>query len=207
MVNTQIDTAYLSAPQFLSAFSTTLGSVPKDAIEDNPLSIDWLETPLGAMIAVTSEDALYLLEFADRKLIDRQFQKLRKLQRRAISPGQTHVSKEAQDQLSAYFEGNLKSFTLPLKTSGTVFQNKTWDQLCAIPYGQTRSYAELACAVGNDKAVRAVAGSNAANGLAIVIPCHRVIRTGGDLGGYAGNLSRKRWLLAHEARLIFIPNS
>lgn len=199
VINTQLDAGYESASGFRSAFAKTFGVAPKNA-NGEPLRVEWIDTPLGPMVTVASDSALYLLEFTDRKMIDRQFRKLSKLQKRAILPGSTPMTEQVKRELSAYFAGELKDFTLKLETSGTVFQKETWAQLCAIPYGETRSYAELAVAVGNDKAVRAVAGSNAANGLAIIIPCHRVIRTGGDLGGYAGNLSRKRWLLAHEAK-------
>ncbi|MGB0907342.1 MAG: bifunctional transcriptional activator/DNA repair enzyme AdaA [Maricaulaceae bacterium] len=199
VINAQLEAGYESAPGFRAAFSKTFGTAPKN-VKGDPLCIDWIDTPLGPMISVASEEALYLLEFTDRKHITRQFNKLTKLQGRAIVPGQTAISHQTRDELTAYFKGDLQGFTMPLITSGTDFQKQTWQALCDIPFGETRSYAQLACAVGNEKAVRAVAGSNAANGLAIIIPCHRVIRTGGHLGGYAGNLSRKQWLLEHELK-------
>ena len=116
-------------------------------------------------------------------------------------PGRTLITEKAQQQITQYFEGKIQTFDLPLMTTGTVFQNGVWQALQGIPYGETWSYAQLAEAIGNDKAVRAVAGSNARNGLAIIIPCHRVINKGGGLGGYAGGLDRKQWLLDHERRV------
>ena len=101
-------------------------------------------------------------------------------------------------QLMEYFEGKRKGFDLPLVLPGTEFQIKVWDQLLTIPFGSTRSYAEQAVAIGNPKAVRAVARANGDNRLAIIIPCHRVIGSDGKLTGYGGGLWRKEWLLAHE---------
>ena len=96
----------------------------------------------------------------------------------------------------------MKSFSTPLAPTGTAFQNQVWKALQDIPYGTTCAYTDLAIAVGNEKAVRAVASSNANNGLALIIPCHRVIAKGGGLGGYAGGVDKKQWLLDHERRHI-----
>jgi len=108
--------------------------------------------------------------------------------------------KEATAQLQAYFEGRLKTFDLPLGGAGTAFQQQVWQQLQKIPYGTSQSYAELAQAIQNPKACRAVGLANRANPLAIVVPCHRVIGANGKLTGYAGGLQRKQWLLQHEQR-------
>jgi methylated-DNA-[protein]-cysteine S-methyltransferase len=105
---------------------------------------------------------------------------------------------EAASQLSAYFAGSLREFSLPLEMAGTDFQMRVWRKLCDIPYGETRSYRELAVALGNPKAVRAVGAANGANPLPIVIPCHRVIGANGSLVGYGGGLNLKKRLLELE---------
>ncbi|MFF3639208.1 methylated-DNA--[protein]-cysteine S-methyltransferase [Streptomyces sp. NPDC002250] len=105
---------------------------------------------------------------------------------------------EAREQLSAYFAGELKEFTLELRLSGTPFQRGVWDRLTRIPYGETRSYCELATELGNPKASRAVGLANGRNPIGIIVPCHRVIGAAGSLTGYGGGLDRKRRLLDFE---------
>ena len=112
------------------------------------------------------------------------------------------LTDRAAEQLAAYFGGEIQAFDLPLDAGGTPFQQSVWRALCAIPYGETRSYRELAEAIGNPKAVRAVARANGANPLSIVVPCHRVIGADGTLTGYAGGLEMKARLLALEGALI-----
>ena len=101
-------------------------------------------------------------------------------------------------ELAEYFEGTRQSFSVPLEPRGTPFQGEVWRALRAIPYGETRSYGEIARAVGRPTASRAVGHANGANPLPLVIPCHRVIESGGALGGFGGGLDAKRWLLAFE---------
>src|SRR5439155_5698051 len=103
-----------------------------------------------------------------------------------------------RDELEQYFAGSLRSSSVPLIYPGTTFQRRVWEQLLTIPYGQTRSYQELAATVGDPKAVRAVGRANGMNRIGIVIPCHRVINKNGDLGGYGGGLRRKQFLLDLE---------
>lgn len=105
---------------------------------------------------------------------------------------------EACRQLETYFAGELRQFDLPLDLRGTPFQMRVWAALLAIPYGETRSYSQLARQIGAPRAVRAVGGANHANPIAIVVPCHRVIAAGGALAGYGGGLDRKRFLLELE---------
>jgi methylated-DNA-[protein]-cysteine S-methyltransferase len=109
--------------------------------------------------------------------------------------------REAEEQLKAYFDGELKEFTLELRLQGTPFQRTVWDQLRRIPYGETRSYGELARRLGRPGAARAVGAANALNPLSILVPCHRVVGAAGALTGYAGGMAAKAWLLAHEAAL------
>ena len=164
-----------------------------------PLWLDWINTPLGMMLTICDETYLFMLEFVTRKAMFRQFEKLYKTRKRPIKIGRTAVTAQIEAELSNYFQGKLARFQTPILPTGTDFQNATWQQLCQIPHGQTRSYAQLAEMVGNAKAVRAVASANARNGLAIIIPCHRVIASDGSLGGYAGGINCKASLLALEA--------
>jgi methylated-DNA-[protein]-cysteine S-methyltransferase len=105
-------------------------------------------------------------------------------------------------QLAEYFAGARTEFDLPLAPQGTAFQRIVWDQLLAIPYGVTRSYGEVARAIGRPAASRAVGAANGRNPIAIIVPCHRVIGADGTLTGYGGGMSAKRWLLDHEQRHV-----
>ena len=104
----------------------------------------------------------------------------------------------AMQQLDAYFNGKLQQFTVPFELQGTAFQKTVWEALCTIPYGTVVSYQDIAIAIGNPKAVRAVGMANNKNPISIIIPCHRVIGKQGSLTGYAGGLDKKQWLLSHE---------
>jgi len=113
--------------------------------------------------------------------------------------GQNHpVLAEAAGQLAEYFRGGRACFTLPLDLHGSSFQREVWRALVEIPFGETRSYAELARALGRPQAARAVGAANAKNPISIIVPCHRVIAGDGALTGYAGGVAAKQWLLSHE---------
>ena len=118
----------------------------------------------------------------------------------SASQKENTILKETQQELSEYFAGKRKNFSLPLAPSGTDFQEKAWKVLEQIPYGETRSYLEEATMIGNQKAVRAIGGANHHNPIVIIIPCHRVIGKSGKLVGYGWGLERKIWLLEHEKR-------
>lgn len=126
----------------------------------------------------------------------------RRTNKRATAAKVTPVLKEATKQLDAYFKGNLTEFDLPLLQRGTKFQMKVWDAILTIPYGSTWSYKQLAKAVGNPNASRAVGTANGCNEIWIIVPCHRVIASGGGLGGYGGGLDVKQALLDIEKRDI-----
>ncbi|MDA8889068.1 methylated-DNA--[protein]-cysteine S-methyltransferase [Hellea sp.] len=164
----------------------------------NPLYIEWIPTPIGKMLAICDENHLYMLEFIARKNIHNGFQRLSQKYNRHIISGRTSITQRIEDELELYFKKALKEFTTPLIFTGTKFQKKVWLNLTKIPAGRTCSYSELAAAVGNKKASRAVANSNANNILALVVPCHRVILQSRKIGGYAGGIEKKEWLLCHE---------
>ncbi len=197
VIDAQLTAGFDSPSGFRTAFAKTFGTAPKKS-KAEPLLVEWLDSPLGPIIVICDDSHLYLLEFTVRKNIQRQFERLSKQHKRPILPGRTEITEQIRDELIDYFHGDITQFKTPLKMTGTDFQQSVWQALIDIPYGQTRSYAELAASIGNEKAVRAVAGSNASNGLALIIPCHRVINKCGNLGGYAGGLDKKEWLLAHE---------
>jgi AraC family transcriptional regulator of adaptative response/methylated-DNA-[protein]-cysteine methyltransferase len=146
-------------------------------------------------------ERLCLLEFHDRPALVRELPALARAFGTQALPGRAALHDEIERQLGAYFAGMLTRFDLPLATPGTEFQRLVWEALRGIPFGETRSYGDLARGVGSPGAQRAVGAANGANRIAIVVPCHRVIESNGALRGYGGGLERKRWLLDHEGAL------
>jgi methylated-DNA-[protein]-cysteine S-methyltransferase len=143
----------------------------------------YYNSQIGVIEITSSEKGILSLDFADK------------------AGGNTELPECLNDcllQLDEYFKGKRKEFSVEILPSGTDFQMKVWEKLREIPYGKTASYADIAEAAGNRKAVRAVGGANNKNKIAIIIPCHRVIGSNGSLTGYAGELWRKEWLLNHE---------
>lgn len=189
-----------SGSGFRDAFKKVLGAPPAKAKGAAVLFSDWVETPLGPMLAVGDEAALHLLEFADRRGLERELVRLRTKLGAAITPGKTRPLAAVREALRGYFSGERLDFDVPLVVHGSDFEQRVWRALERIPPGETRSYADVARAVGRPTAVRAVARAVGANQLALLIPCHRVIGADGALTGYAGGLARKQWLLQHEAR-------
>ncbi|MGB8492639.1 MAG: methylated-DNA--[protein]-cysteine S-methyltransferase [Bacteroidales bacterium] len=159
-----------------------------------------IETPIGEMAACATSDGICLLEFTDKQSIGTDLEELASVFQMKIKHGGNAHLRSLRKQLREYFAGKRKEFSLQLETPGTEFQQKVWNELLKIPYGTTSSYLEQARAVKNPRSVRAIAGANASNRIAIVIPCHRVIGSDGSLVGYAGGLERKRWLIDHERR-------
>lgn len=166
------------------------------------LKASWLDTQLGPMIAIADEAGLYLLEFVDRRGLEREVERLRLKTKAVIIPGVTDPIKSIIAELDSYFAGKLTQFKTPLHIWGSSFQRLVWEELTRIPYGTTQSYMAQAEAIGNNKAYRAVANANGANQLAIIIPCHRIINSNGDLGGYGGGITRKQLLIEHESRHV-----
>jgi AraC family transcriptional regulator of adaptative response/methylated-DNA-[protein]-cysteine methyltransferase len=150
------------------------------------------------MLAAATESTLCLLEFADRRMLELQFRRIRRHFDAFFVPGSNGVLDQLAAELESYFNGSLVRFTVPLSFPGSQFQRSVWQRLQEIPYGATISYREIAVSLGLPKAVRAVARANGDNRIAIIIPCHRVIGSDGDLTGYGGGLWRKRRLLEVE---------
>ena len=183
---------------FRKAFARLFGAPPRGVAAAEVLRADTLESPLGTMLAIAGEDGLHLLEFVDRRGLEREILALRRAARRIVVPGRNRHLDLARRQLAEYFRGERRDFELELVVHGTPFQRAVWDALRTIPAGETRSYADVARAVGSKAAVRAVGRANGLNRIAIVIPCHRVIGSDGALTGYGGGVWRKRRLLDLE---------
>ena len=190
---------YASLSGFNAAFRDVLGASPT-ALADR--SLVWLHhcsTPLGPMLVGATDAGICLLEFADRRMLERQLGILAKRLDAAYVPGRPGIVSKFEAWLTGYFDGAPSECQLPLQLLGTDFQVEVWRRLGTIPRGETRSYAELATEVGRPDAVRAVARANGDNRLAIVVPCHRVLGSDGRLTGYGGGLWRKRRLLDLES--------
>lgn len=165
------------------------------------LRADFIETPIGPMIAIADDHALHILEFLERKALATEVRKLRKATGSAIAPGRAGPIDRIEAELAAYFAGKSSIFETRLAPLGTPFERHVWDALREIPAGSTATYSGLAVGMGKPAAMRAVGRANGANPIAVVIPCHRVVGAGGELTGYGGGLWRKRWLLDHERRM------
>ncbi|WP_293156437.1 MULTISPECIES: bifunctional transcriptional activator/DNA repair enzyme AdaA [unclassified Microcoleus] len=197
---TAYDSGYESLSGFNDSFKSILGVSPSNSKTKQVIDLTRLETPLGTMFACAVAQGICLLEFSDRKMIERQFESLTKLLDATVLQGTNKHFDLLQLQLNEYFAGQRKEFSVPLFTPGTEFQQAVWQELQKIPYGATCSYQQQASALKNPQAVRAVANANGRNRICIVIPCHRVIGSDGTLTGYAGGLWRKQWLLDLEAK-------
>lgn len=165
-----------------------------------PLMARWLDTPIGAMLAIADDAGVRLLEFAERRALPREIERLKRL----VGPirfGEHPLLDRLAAALTAYFSGVAVTFDVPLAQPGSAFTARVWSALRHIPIGETTSYGALAAALGRPEAARAVASANGANQIAILVPCHRVIGADGSLTGYGGKLWRKQWLLDHERRL------
>jgi len=192
------DSGYESHSGFRDAFTRTFGETPGSDLNGECVLLSWLRTPLGPLVAGATAEGVCLLEFTDRRMLETQFATVRRLFSGSIVPGSNRHLDVLERELAGYFSGALKKFTVPLVYPGTPFQRRVWEQLLTIPYGETRSYEQLATAIGNPEAVRAVGHANGLNRISILIPCHRVINKDGKLGGYGGGLRRKQYLLELE---------
>lgn len=151
------------------------------------------KSPVGVLTLVAGDDALVAVLWQDD---DPQRVRLGALQENA----EHSVLQEAERQLQAYFAGQKRAFSLPLNPAGTAFQQQVWKALQAIPYGQKRSYAQIATQINRPKAARAVGAASGRNPLSIIIPCHRVVGANGKLTGFAGGLEVKAHLLDFESK-------
>ena len=201
-VDAAIETGYDSDSGFRDAFEKVLGTPPSRAAGLNAMTASWIETSLGPMLAAANDEGLCLLEFVDRRMLPVQIERLRRTFECAVIPGTNHFLKTIEKELGEYFDGKLRNFETPLVLKGTEFQEKVWKRLLQIPYGETLSYGQMAADIGLKDAQRAVGRANGDNRLAIVVPCHRVIKSDGTLCGYGGGLWRKKRLLELEQGVL-----
>ncbi|HMI02999.1 MAG TPA: methylated-DNA--[protein]-cysteine S-methyltransferase [Pedobacter sp.] len=162
-------------------------------------------TPLGPMLAGATSEGICLLEFTNRIRLEKEFSELQRLLNATMQPGSNQHLDQLENELSEYFEGKRKSFSVPLHTPGNEFAQTVWKTLLEIPYGKTCSYKEQAEMMNNPKAIRAIASTNGRNRLAIIIPCHRVIGSDGNMTGYAAGIDKKKWLLKFERENSGVP--
>ncbi|MDQ3622128.1 MAG: trifunctional transcriptional activator/DNA repair protein Ada/methylated-DNA--[protein]-cysteine S-methyltransferase [Verrucomicrobiota bacterium] len=191
-----------SASGFREAFARIFGEAPTAAKGRPALFAERIDTPLGTMLAVAGDEGLRLLEFTDRRALERELTLLRRRLRTNVVPGEHPHLQAVRAQLAAYFSGEELELNVPLAPIGSEFQIRAWDILRSIPIGETRSYSWMAERLGIPGARRAVGRANGSNMLCLIIPCHRVIRADGTLCGYGGGLWRKKWLLDHERKWV-----
>jgi AraC family transcriptional regulator of adaptative response/methylated-DNA-[protein]-cysteine methyltransferase len=196
----QNGSGFESASGFREAFTRIFGDSPTAAKARACMLAERIDTPLGAMLAVADDKGLRLLEFADRRALERELTILRQRLKTNVVPGEHRYLDAIRSQLARYFSGENLDFDIPLAPIGSDFQMRAWDVLRSIPVAETRSYSWMAERLGIPGARRAVGRANGTNMLSIIIPCHRVIRADGTLCGYGGGLWRKKWLLDHERK-------
>ncbi len=180
---------------------------PNITVETMSLSITRYETPIGPIEIHATDTAVSRVEYAGEQAGEGVEERGERSGSRSLASLQSDAHpllEEARRQLDAYLAGELRCFDLPLDLEGTPFQRQVWQRLLSVGYGETASYQDIAYAIDNPKAVRAVGAANGRNPVAIIVPCHRIIGSGGraKLTGYGGGLWRKEWLLRHEGVLL-----
>ena len=165
------------------------------------INIQYFNSSCGLFVLASFGDKLCLCDWSNNPCAERNQRRIERYLNASFKIETTSVLEEAKRQLDGYFAGNRKAFTIPLHLVGTDFQQQVWNELLNIPYGATISYKEIAQNIGKPKAVRAVAGAIGANGISILIPCHRVIGSDKSLTGYAGGLKAKKMLLQIETQI------
>ncbi len=203
IMETAYDSGFESLSGFNESFKSIFGVSPKNLKDQRIIDLKRIETPIGTMYAAAVEEGICMLEFTDRKILETEFKDLAKSLNATIVQGENPHFKTLEKELSEYFEGNRKNFTVPLSPVGTEFQKSVWKVLMKIPYGKTWNYKKQSEVLGDVKKVRAVANANGMNKISILIPCHRVIGSNGTLTGYGGGIWRKQKLLELEKSILF----
>lgn len=198
ITHTAFDTGYESLSGFGDSFKSIFGVSPKNSRTQRIIDLKRIETPLGTMYACAVAEGICLLEFTDRKMLETELKTLSKTLNAIIVQGENEHFKMLEQELGEYFAGKRKSFSIPLFTPGSEFQNLVWQALQQIPFGTTKSYRDQAFSINKPESVRAIANANGMNRISILIPCHRVIGADGSLTGYGGGIWRKQWLLNME---------
>lgn len=198
IAQTAFEHGYDSLSGFQDAIRMITGRSVSASRDAAVVHLQQILTPLGPMLAGSTSEGICLLEFTDRRMLPTQIDRLERRLGCVFMPGNTEFGDQVEQELKEYFAGTRREFTAPLVVPGSEFQRRVWEMLREIPYGETRSYADQARAIGIPAAVRAVARANGDNRIAIIIPCHRVIGSDGTLTGYGGGIWRKQYLLDLE---------
>ncbi len=202
ILETAYDSGFESLSGFNESFKNIFGISPKNSKTQRIIDLKRIETPLGTMYAAAVAEGICMLEFTDRKMLETEFKDLAKSLNAVITLGENPHFEVLDKELTAYFKGELQSFSVPVFPVGTEFQKSVWKVLTQIPYGETWSYRKQAELLGDAKKVRAVANANGLNKISIMIPCHRVIGSNGKLTGYGGGIWRKQKLLELEKTIL-----
>ena len=192
------DGGFESASGFNDAFRKLFGEPPARARGADAIVVRELSSPIGPLLAAATSRGIAFLEFADRRSLASQAARMQRWFALPVVPGNHAHLATLDRELDEYFAGRRTRFDVELAVAGTAFQRSVWQRLSAIPFGATRSYRAIADELGRPGAQRAVGRANGLNRIAILIPCHRVVRDDGTLCGYGGGLWRKKWLLEHE---------
>ncbi|MGK0190529.1 MAG: AraC family transcriptional regulator of adaptative response [Verrucomicrobiales bacterium] len=198
IIEASMDADFDSVSGFCDAIRRKTGVSPSKAIEKKRLTVTQVASPLGPIMVAGDDEAIYLIEFWDRRMLETQFDSLEKRIGAVFFPGTTSVTDRMSGEIAEYFQGTRTEFHTPIRFPGSPHQEAVWQALLNVPPGKTWTYGGLAEAVRKPTAVRSVARAVGENRLSIVVPCHRIIGANGQLTGYGGGLWRKRFLLALE---------
>ena len=200
VTGTAFDSGYESLSGFGESFKNTFGFPPSRRGPGRIVSARRIDTPIGPLFACAVDEGVCYLQFVDQRTLEKEIKDLCRLWKARMIHGNHRHLVLLEKQLSEYFTAKRRTFQIPLWTPGTEFQKKSWAELQKVPYGNTISYKEQARRLGAAQAIRAAGSANRKNRITIVIPCHRVMGSDGDLRGYAGGLWRKKWLIEFESR-------
>ena len=192
------ESGYESLSGFNESYRSIFGESASKSKKRTVVNVLRFSSPIGSIIACATENGLCFLGFIGQKRLEKQFIEIQRHFNAIILPGKNVHLTKVKKEITEYFDGKRKTFSVSLDIVGTDFRKKVWTELLNIPYGQTISYKEQAIALDHLKAIRAVASANGANKISIIVPCHRVIGSDGSLTGYAGGLHKKNWLLNFE---------
>ena len=198
IMEASMDADFDSVSGFCDAIRRKTGASPSEAKDKKSIAVAQMASPLGPIMLAGDEEAIYLIEFWDRRMLETQFDALEKRIGAVYFPGKTPAIESMEREISAYFDGTRTEFGTPIRFPGSQHQEAVWQALLEVPTGTTWTYGQLAEHVGKPAAVRSVARAVGENRLSIVVPCHRIVGSDGQLTGYGGGLWRKRYLLALE---------